>query len=109
MVFFFATRSSMRRQVGFLRDWHSLNVAVSRAMKVLVMIGDFSTLCDGALIPFDKMMESTRRGTSGLSYEIFLLDEGDVRASYTRMRNTSLRERGIWGLLSHDNLRLCNR
>lgn len=42
IIIFSATRSNAQRQVGFLRKWRRWNVAVSRARRLLVVIGDFA-------------------------------------------------------------------
>lgn len=37
-------RNNCRREVGFLRDWRRLNVALSRARVLLIVVGDENTL-----------------------------------------------------------------
>ena len=38
-------RSNTRNEIGFLRDYRRMNVAMTRARYRLVMIGDSATLC----------------------------------------------------------------
>jgi superfamily I DNA and/or RNA helicase len=44
VVIFSAVRSNRRGQIGFLRDWRRLNVAITRAKFALVIVGDLATL-----------------------------------------------------------------
>lgn len=44
MICISLVRSNINNEIGFLKDFRRLNVALTRAMKKLVIIGDFSTL-----------------------------------------------------------------
>ena len=46
LIIFTFTRSNSKGGVGFLADWRRLNVAMTRAKRQLVMIGDCSTLAE---------------------------------------------------------------
>lgn len=72
IVIFSGTRSNKRSQVGFLRDWRRLNVAMSRSRNLLVIVGDMSTLCDGALPAFDGLMRVAKSDTLGVRHELFI-------------------------------------
>lgn len=44
------TRSNRYGKIGFMKDERRINVATSRAQKLLVVVGDSSTLCDRSAI-----------------------------------------------------------
>lgn len=44
VILFSAVRSNRDGRIGFLSDWRRLNVALTRARKGLVLVGDFDTL-----------------------------------------------------------------
>ena len=47
VIIFSAVRSNRRGNIGFLRDWRRLNVAMTRARNGLVVVGDLETLVEG--------------------------------------------------------------
>ena len=47
IVIFVTVRCNQHRETGFLKDMRRLNVAMTRAKKGVIIIGDRSTLCDG--------------------------------------------------------------
>jgi flagellar biosynthesis GTPase FlhF len=48
IVLYSAVRSNRQGNLGFLRDWRRLNVALSRARELLVIVGDSATLDSGS-------------------------------------------------------------
>jgi len=58
IVIFSCTRSNTKSSVGFLSNRKGLNVAVTRAKKLLVLIGDSETLC--SLPTFSHFIEKCR-------------------------------------------------
>jgi len=62
MVLISLTRSNNEGDIGFLADIRRLNVAMTRAKKKLVIIGDSSTL---AKLPFYANMVSYAEGFNG--------------------------------------------
>jgi len=62
MVLISMTRSNTDGEIGFLADIRRLNVAMTRAKKKLVIIGDSSTL---ARLPFYADMVSYAEGLGG--------------------------------------------
>jgi hypothetical protein len=66
------TRSNPRGDIGFLREQRRLNVAITRARRQLVLVGDTTTLTRASDEPFAKLMRHL------ISY---LHGNGDIRSS----------------------------
>ena len=72
LIVYGCTRSNARGDVGFLREQRRLNVAVTRARRQLVLVGDTTTLTHASDEPFAELMRSL------IAY---LRGNGDIRAS----------------------------
>ncbi len=55
VIYLSLVRSNDKGEIGFLSDARRINVALTRAKKKLVVIGDFSTL--GRHYPYDKLLD----------------------------------------------------
>jgi len=66
MIIFSAVRSNQENNIGFLRDLRRLNVALTRAKKKLVFIGDSSTICQHDA--YAKLLKYIKK--SGLYYQL---------------------------------------
>jgi superfamily I DNA and/or RNA helicase len=62
VIIFSAVRSNHQGNVGFLKDWRRLNVALTRAKSALLVVGDKETLAEGDKnwAAFSKWCESAR-------------------------------------------------
>ncbi len=72
LIVYGCTRSNSRGDIGFLREQRRLNVAVTRARRQLVLVGDTTTLTRASDEPFAELMRHL------IAY---LRDNGDIRAS----------------------------
>jgi len=66
MIVFSAVRSNQDKNIGFLRDLRRLNVALTRAKRKLIFIGDSSTICQHDV--YDNLLKYIKK--SGLYYEL---------------------------------------
>lgn len=64
MIIFSAVRSNKDNNIGFLRDLRRLNVALTRAKKKLIFVGDSSTICEHDA--YDKLLKYIKN--TGLYY-----------------------------------------
>ena len=72
LIVYGCTRSNARGDIGFLREQRRLNVAITRARRQLVLVGDTTTLTQASDEPFAGLM----RDLIG-----YLRGNGDIRAS----------------------------
>jgi predicted DNA helicase len=66
MIIFSAVRSNDESNIGFLRDLRRLNVALSRAKRKMIFIGDSSTISKNDA--YDKLLKYIKK--SGLYYSL---------------------------------------
>ncbi|TDO86106.1 putative DNA helicase [Halanaerobium saccharolyticum] len=66
MIIFSAVRSNQENNIGFLRDLRRLNVALTRAKRKMIFIGDSSTICEHDA--YDKLLKYIKK--SGLYYKL---------------------------------------
>lgn len=66
MIIFSAVRSNDDKNIGFLRDLRRLNVALTRAKRKLIFIGDSSTICSHDV--YAKLLKYIKK--SGLYYQL---------------------------------------
>jgi ATP-dependent RNA/DNA helicase IGHMBP2 len=70
VVYISLTRSNSRGEIGFLADTRRMNVAITRAKKKLVVIGDSSTVCSNPF--YDAFVEyASSIGGYRSAYEFF--------------------------------------
>ena len=66
MIIFSAVRSNKEKNIGFLRDLRRLNVALTRAKRKMIFIGDSSTICEHDA--YDNLLKYIKK--SGLYYSL---------------------------------------
>jgi superfamily I DNA and/or RNA helicase len=66
MIIFSAVRSNNDNTIGFLRDLRRLNVALTRAKRKLIFIGDSSTICSHNV--YAKLLKYIKK--TGLYYKL---------------------------------------
>ena len=66
MIIFSAVRSNPEKNIGFLRDLRRLNVALTRAKRKMIFIGDSSTICQHDA--YDNLLKYIKK--SGLYYKL---------------------------------------
>ena len=66
MIVFSAVRSNSENNIGFLRDLRRLNVALTRAKRKMIFIGDSSTICEHDA--YAKLLKYIKK--SGLYYKL---------------------------------------
>ncbi len=66
MIVFSAVRSNQENNIGFLRDLRRLNVALTRAKRKMIFIGDSSTICQHNA--YDNLLKYIKK--SGLYYKL---------------------------------------
>ena len=66
MIVFSAVRSNQENNIGFLRDLRRLNVALTRAKRKMIFIGDSSTICNYEA--YANLLKYIKR--SGLYYKL---------------------------------------
>jgi predicted DNA helicase len=66
MIVFSAVRSNQDNNIGFLRDLRRLNVALTRAKKKMIFIGDSGTICN--YDAYAKLLKYIKK--SGLYYKL---------------------------------------
>jgi len=55
VIYISLVRSNEKGEIGFLKDYRRMNVAMTRAKKKLVIVGDFATLCQDQF--YDDLFE----------------------------------------------------
>jgi serine/threonine protein kinase/DNA polymerase III delta prime subunit len=81
LVIYSAVRSNKPREIGFLKDRRRLNVALSRAQQLLIIVGDMAVLSDARLRrgeknPYIDIIEYMRTHEEECSIE--RLEQGDL-------------------------------